>query len=128
VPERDAVLAGLYFLDFMVSTGKTPSQLLEYLFSKVGPHYYNRRDFHFPEEKRQSIIERIQHHKPDEIDGSKVARFDNADGFRFTLQDNSWLLIRFSGTEPLLRIYSETNSPARVGRILDFGQELAGME
>jgi phosphomannomutase len=55
VPERDAVLAGLYFLDFMVSTGKTPSQLLEYLFSKVGPHYYNRHDFHFPEEKRQSI-------------------------------------------------------------------------
>ena len=65
VPERDAILAGLYFLDFMVSTGKTPSQLLEYLFSKVGPHYYNRRDFHFPEEKRQSIIDRIQEHKPD---------------------------------------------------------------
>ena len=60
VPERDAILAGLYFLDFMVSTGKTPSQLLEYLFSKVGPHYYNRRDFHFPEEQRQSIISRIQ--------------------------------------------------------------------
>ena len=53
VPERDAILAGLYFLDFMVSTGKTPSQLLEYLFSKVGPHYYNRRDFHFPEAETQ---------------------------------------------------------------------------
>ncbi len=128
VPERDAVLAGLYFLDFMVSTGKTPSQLLAYLFSKVGPHYYNRRDFHFPEEQRQSIIERIQHNKPDEIDGSKVARSDTVDGFRFILQDNSWLLIRFSGTEPLLRIYAETNSLERVDRILNFGQKLAGVE
>jgi phosphomannomutase len=128
VPERDAILAGLYFLDFMVSTGKTPSQLLEYLFSKVGPHYYNRRDFHFPEDKRQSIIDRIQQHKPDVIDGSKVARFDTIDGFRFTLQDNSWLLMRFSGTEPLLRIYSESNSPDRVEKILDFGQELTGVE
>ena len=127
VPERDAVLAGLYFLDFMVSTGKTPSQLLEYLFNKVGPHYYNRRDFHFPEQKRQEIIDRILRGKPAEIAGSKVARFDTVDGFRFTLQDNSWLLIRFSGTEPLLRIYSETDSPGRVQQILDFGQRLAGV-
>jgi phosphomannomutase len=128
VPERDAVLAGLYFLDFMVSTGKKPSQLLEYLFSKVGPHYYDRRDFHFPEEKRQAIIERIQQGKPDKIAGAELARFDTMDGFRFTLQDGSWLLIRFSGTEPLLRIYSETDSPERVKRILDFGQKLAGVE
>ncbi len=127
VPERDALLAGLYFLDFMVSTGKTPSQLLEYLFSKVGPHYYNRRDFHFPEEKRQVIIDHIQQHKPEVIEGSKVARFDTTDGFRFTLQDNSWLLIRFSGTEPLLRIYAETNSPEKVEKMLNFGQELTGV-
>lgn len=127
VPERDAILAGLYFLDFMVRTGKTPSQLREYLFSKVGPHYYNRRDFHFPEAQRQTIINRIQKHQPNMITGSKVARFDTTDGFRFTLQDNSWLLIRFSGTEPLLRIYSESSSPDRVEKILDFGQELTGV-
>jgi alpha-D-glucose phosphate-specific phosphoglucomutase len=127
VPERDATLAGLYFLDLMVSTGKSPAQLLEYLFSKVGPHYYNRRDFHFPEEKRQSIINRIKQNKPAAVDGSKVAKFDTADGYRFTLEDNSWLLVRFSGTEPLLRIYAETSSPERVERILNFGQELAGV-
>jgi phosphomannomutase len=127
VPERDAILAGLYFLDFVVRAGKTPSQLLEYLFSKVGPHYYNRHDFHFPEEKRQSIIDRIEQKKPTEIDGAKVDRFDTTDGFRFTLVDKSWLLIRFSGTEPLLRIYSESSSPERVERILAFGQELTGV-
>ena len=127
VPERDAILAGLYFLDLMVQTGKTPSQLIDYLFKKVGPHYYKRRDFHFPEAERQSIMNRVQQSLPEIIDGSKVARFDTTDGFRFTLQDTSWLLIRFSGTEPLLRIYAETNSQDRVERILDFGQKLAGI-
>jgi phosphomannomutase len=128
VPERDAILAGLYFLDFMVSTGKSPSQLLEYLFSKVGPHYYNRRDFHFPEEQRQIITGRVRDSQPQEIAGSRVVRSDTVDGFRFFLADNSWLLIRFSGTEPLLRIYAETSSPEKVERLLDFGQELAGVQ
>lgn len=127
VPERDAILAGLYFLDFMVKTGKTPSQLIEYLFSKVGPHYYNRHDFHFSEDQRQSILDRTQKSKPDVIDGSKVVRFDTTDGFRYFLEDGSWLLIRFSGTEPLLRVYTETNSPERVERILAFGQSLTGV-
>jgi alpha-D-glucose phosphate-specific phosphoglucomutase len=128
VPERDAILAGLYFLDFMVQTGKTPSQLLTYLFSKVGPHHYSRRDFHFQNAQRQSILDRTRQSKPEAIDGSRVTRTDTIDGFRFTLQDGSWLLIRFSGTEPLLRIYAETNSPDRVDRMLDFGQQLTGLK
>jgi phosphomannomutase len=127
VPERDAILAGLYFLDLMVKTGKTPSQLLEYLFSKVGPHYYKRRDFHFPEEQRPAIISRILKNELKEIGGSRVASFDQVDGFRYTLQDKSWLLIRFSGTEPLVRIYAETSSPEGVDQMLDAGQQLAGV-
>jgi phosphomannomutase len=127
VPERDAILAGLYFLDFIVSTGKTPSQLLAYLFSKVGPHYYDRRDFPFPPDQRQSIIDRVKNNQPAVIDGSKVDHFDTTDGFRYFLVDSSWLLIRFSGTEPLLRIYAETGRPERVERLLDFGQKLVGM-
>jgi phosphomannomutase len=127
VPERDAILAGLYFLDLVVSSGKTPSQLLEYLFSKVGPHYYNRRDFHFPEAERRKIVERVQSAKVDSIVQTKVDRMDTADGYRFTLTDGSWLLVRFSGTEPLLRIYAETSSPERVEKMLDFGQELTAV-
>jgi phosphomannomutase len=127
VPERDAILAGLYFLDLVVSTGKTPSQLLDYLFSKVGPHYYNRRDFHFPEAQRLNIINRLQEAKVDAIAGAKVAKFDTTDGFRFTLEDGSWLLVRFSGTEPLLRIYSETDTLERVETLLDFGQALTAV-
>jgi alpha-D-glucose phosphate-specific phosphoglucomutase len=127
IPERDAIPAGLYFFDFMVKTGKTPSQLLAYLYSKVGEHYYDRIDLHFPEEKRQVIIKRVQENAPKSIENVKVVRLDTQDGFRFILADNSWLLIRFSGTEPILRIYAETNDTERVKRMLQFGRELAGV-
>jgi len=127
VPERDAILAGLYFLDFMVKTGKTPSQLLDYLYSKVGPHYYDRRDFHISEAKRQTILHRLGSSSPDAIAGTKVTRVDTTDGFRCFLGDDSWLLIRFSGTEPLVRIYSEAESLERAEALLDEGKKLIGL-
>lgn len=127
IPERDAILAGLYFLDFMVRTGKTPAELLDYLYSKVGPHHYQRVDIEFPAEQRQTIITQLKDNLPDTIDGVDVVKSDTADGFRFTLADNTWLLIRFSGTEPVLRIYAESDSLARAENLLDFGKKLAGV-
>ncbi len=127
VAERDGILASLYFLDLMVKTGKNPSELIEYLYSKVGPHYYKRVDIKFPEAERQSIIDRVRNNPPGTIDNVKVLNIDTTDGFRFTLSDSTWLLIRFSGTEPLLRIYSETDSPERAERLLKLGKELAGV-
>jgi len=127
VPERDGILASLYFLDFMIKTGKTPSQLVNYLYRKVGPHYYERADIKFPEEKRLSILERLRQNLPQSIESVRVVKVDTADGFRFTLADTSWLLIRFSGTEPVMRIYAESDSPERVARLLKFGRELAGV-
>jgi alpha-D-glucose phosphate-specific phosphoglucomutase len=127
VPERDGVLAGLYFLDLMLNTGKTPSQLLEYLYSKVGPHYYNRRDFSFPEDQRPAIIKRVSDSLPQSIDGVRVAKVNTTDGFHLTLADTSWLLIRFSGTEPVLRIYAESDSMERVEKLLELGRKLAGV-
>jgi phosphomannomutase len=126
VAERDGILANLYFLDLMVRTGKSPSELLDYLYRKVGPHYYQRVDIRFPEKDRQSIIDRVRK-SPETIDNVKVAKLDTTDGFRFILADNTWLLIRFSGTEPLLRIYTETDSLERVDRILKLGREMAGV-
>jgi len=127
VPERDAILAGLYFLDFMVKTGKTPSQLLDYLYSKVGPHYYDRRDFHISAAKRQTILHRLSSSPPDTVAGSKVTKLDTTDGFRLFLGDESWLLIRFSGTEPLVRIYAEAESLERAKALLDEGKKLIGL-
>ncbi|MBA7485070.1 Phosphoglucomutase [subsurface metagenome] len=127
MPERDGILAGLYFLDLMVKTGKSPSQLIDYLYSKVGPHHFKRIDVEFPEDKRQAIIDRIEHNPPQSIEGVKVVNLDTRDGSRFTLADNTWLLIRFSGTEPVLRLYSESDSPARVEKLLERGKEIAGV-
>jgi len=127
MPERDGILSGLYFLDLMIKTGKNPSELIDYLYSKVGPHHFNRVDVTFPEPERQVIIERIKHNHPEHIDGVKVVKFDTADGFRFILADTAWLLIRFSGTEPVLRIYAESNTPARVEKLLEVGKRLAGV-
>ena len=127
VPERDAILAGLYFLDFMVKTGKTPSQLLDYLYSKVGPHYYDRRDFHISAAKRQIILHRLSSSSPDTVAGSRVTKVDTTDGFRLFLGDESWLLIRFSGTEPLVRIYAEAESLERAKALLDEGKKLIGL-
>jgi len=127
MPERDGILAGLYFLDLMLRTGKTPSELLDYLYSKVGPHYFNRVDVKFPADERQTIINRIKDNFPESIDGVKVVETDTGDGFRFVLADTTWLLIRFSGTEPVLRLYAESNTLARVGKLLELGKELAGV-
>lgn len=126
-PERDGILAALYFLDLMVKTGKTPSQLIDYLYSKVGPHYYDRIDIEFPASERQEIIDRVKAKLSGEINGTKIMKVDTTDGFRFHLADKSWLLIRFSGTEPLLRIYCETSSHAGVKKLLAAGKSLAGV-
>jgi alpha-D-glucose phosphate-specific phosphoglucomutase len=126
VPERDALLAGLCFIDFMVKTGKKPSQMLKDLYDRVGEHYYNRLDIEFPEDQRTVITERVKNSHPKTLDNVEVVKEDAIDGFRFILSDGTWLLIRFSGTEPLLRIYTESNSMARVERLLKIGKKITG--
>ncbi|MCK4274865.1 MAG: phosphoglucomutase/phosphomannomutase family protein, partial [Dehalococcoidales bacterium] len=79
------------------------------------------------EKRRKSIIERVRNQAPESIDNVRVSKIDTTDGFRFILADNTWLLIRFSGTEPLLRVYTETDSPERVERLLKIGREIAGV-
>lgn len=127
IPERDGILAGLYFLDFMIKTGKSPHQLLDYLYSKVGPHYYDRIDTHISPDSRGDMLKRLSASMPQAIAGSKVLRMDTTDGFRFFTSEDSWLLIRFSGTEPLVRIYAEDESPEKVRELLDEGKKIAGV-
>jgi phosphomannomutase len=110
----------------MAKTGKTPSQLLDYLYSKVGPHYYDRIDCHLPKGKRQAIVDRLTAGSIDTIAGIRVTGLDTTDGFKFFLADESWLLIRFSGTEPLVRLYAEADSLEKVRKLLDEGRRLIG--
>jgi alpha-D-glucose phosphate-specific phosphoglucomutase len=127
VPERDGILAGLYILDMMVRLGKKPSQLLETLFAKVGPHYYDRIDTPFSGD-RQTRQQLILDAKPQTIGGLKVINLDTTDGYKFNLEDGGWLLIRFSGTEPIMRVYCETTHQDRVDAILQDGLRIAGLK
>jgi alpha-D-glucose phosphate-specific phosphoglucomutase len=126
IPERDGVLAGLFLLDLMIKLQKTPSQLIEYLYSLVGAHYYDRIDMVLQPEERDETIARVKAVRPERIAGLKVVRIDTLDGFRYILEDGGWLLIRFSGTEPLVRVYTETTDGARVQAILTDGKKLVG--
>jgi phosphomannomutase len=127
VPERDGILAGLYILDMMVKMGKKPSELLEILFSKVGPHYYDRVDRMFSGD-RQTRQDRILSANPATIAGLKVTGLNSTDGYKFMLEDGGWMLIRFSGTEPILRVYCETTRVDCVQAILKDGLKIAGLD
>lgn len=127
VPERDGILAGLYFLDMMVKLDRKPSELLDLLFSKVGAHYYDRIDTPFKGE-RQEKIDRILAAKPETIAGLKVTDLVTIDGYQFLLEDGGWMLIRFSGTEPIIRVYCETTHEEKVAEILQTGLRIAGIK
>ena len=127
VLERDGLLAGMFILDFMVKTGKTPSQLMDYLVHKVGPHYYNRFDVEFSAEQRQAIMARVSQSSLGKLADRCVVNKDTLDGYRFHLDDGSWLLIRLSGTEPLLRFYAESDNTDKVENLLEAGRKLAGV-
>jgi alpha-D-glucose phosphate-specific phosphoglucomutase len=126
VPERDGILANLYFLDFMVRTGKKPTELLKMLFEKVGEHFYDRIDTPFSGD-RKSREQMILNANPQTLGGLKVTELITVDGFQFKLEDGGWLLIRFSGTEPIMRVYCETTHGDKVKAILQDGLKIAGI-
>jgi len=127
VPERDGILAGLYLLDMMVRLKRKPSELIDLLYSKVGPHYYDRVDVKFNGD-RQAREELILSANPKTIGGLKFTGLNTMDGYKFSLEDGGWLLIRFSGTEPIMRVYTETTHADSVQAILDDGLKIAGLQ
>ncbi len=126
IPERDGILSGLLLLEMIVKTGKTVSELLQMLTDKVGPHHYDRLDLHF-DVARQTIEERVKSAQPDALAGRRVEDIDTRDGYRFVLEGGYWTLVRFSGTEPLIRIYAEAESPDKVESLLAEVRAIAGV-
>jgi len=111
----------------MVKLKRKPSELLELLFNKVGAHYYDRIDTPF-EGERQDKIDNILAANPVTIGGLRVTDLLTVDGYQFLLEDGGWLLIRFSGTEPIIRVYCETTHKGKVDAILDDGLRIAGIK
>jgi phosphomannomutase len=122
VPERDGILSGLYVLECMAKSGKTMRQLLGELFERVGPHFYHRRDIEFESDDRERIRLLVNDSELKRLGAFPVVSTDSIDGRRLRF-DDGWLAVRFSGTEPLLRIYAEAGSPERVASLLDAAQE-----
>ena len=118
VPERDGLLSALLILDFMARTGKRPSELLADLYARVGVHEYDRVDITVRTEEKAAIEERVRTATPKEVAGLRVESRDQVDGYRFNLEGGWWLLLRFSGTEPLLRIYAEMPTMEHVRQAL----------
>lgn len=127
VPERDGLLAGLYLLDMMVQTGKKPSELLDTLFGLVGPHYYKRIDSLFDKERKPEILSNVAGARPGKIGGLNCTDIVTIDGHQFIMEDGGWLLVRFSGTEPIIRVYCETTHEDKVDAILHDGMKIAGL-
>ena len=127
IPERDGILSGLMVLEMMVKTGKSVSELLQMLADRVGPHHYHRWDLTFDGAQREVVQGRLRAAHPAALAGRRVERIETEDGFRFLLDGGYWALVRFSGTEPLLRIYAEGKSPEEVEALLTEARAITGV-
>lgn len=125
LPERDGLLAALLILELLASEKKSLSDLVSDLDSKYGQHVYLREDLVFDGSKREKLTDGIRKNPLQEVLGRKVVRINDSDGTKFILEDDTWLLLRLSGTEPKLRVYSETPSKARSQKYLDQGKKYA---
>ncbi len=127
VPERDGILSGLLMLDMVVKTGENIVDLRTTLFEKVGVHVYDRWDVQFDPALRGGITQRVTTARPFDLGGRPVIGIDDTDGVKYMLEDGYWALVRFSGTEPLLRLYAEGPSEADVAAVLGELRALTGV-
>ncbi|MFA6170753.1 MAG: phosphoglucomutase/phosphomannomutase family protein [Candidatus Margulisiibacteriota bacterium] len=123
IPERDGILAGLMLLELMAKERKTLLQIVDGLMKKYGYYYYNRKDIHTT--VGPAIVEGLKKTPPTDFAGKKIAKVETLDGLKFTFENKAWILFRASGTEPLLRIYSEGRTPEEVELLLSAGVKLA---
>jgi phosphomannomutase len=126
IPERDGILLGLLLLEAMAVSGKGLRQMLRETMDEIGHFYYSRIDRRIEYDAKEKLIEKLSSRPPSEIDGRLVTATNFSDGFKFIFEGGDWLLIRPSGTEPVLRLYSEAGSPDQVERFLRAAVTIAG--
>jgi len=126
IPEGDGVLMGLLLIEIVAASGKSLYELVQDLLNSAGPVYYQRNDLRLAhpvakDKMKQLLLEKA----PVEIAGVKVDEIRTVDGVKYLLADDSWLLVRPSGTEPVLRVYAEGRTPEMVQAMIGFGEDVA---
>lgn len=126
IPEGDGILTGLLLVEMVASSGASLHELVEDLLAEVGPVFYDRSDLRLkrPVEKA-AMVKRLHDEAPASIGTERVIQVDQTDGVKYILADDSWLLIRPSGTEPVLRVYAEGRSQEMVKAMLAYGEGIA---
>jgi len=124
IPERDGIAAGLMLLELLATEKVSVNKILAKLEKQFGPHCYGRIDTHFPLEKRAALMDFLKNNPPLKLLRSPVAEVKSFDGVKFVAEDSSWLMLRGSGTEPVLRIYAEAKSDADAEKLLKLGVAL----
>ncbi len=126
IPEGDGVLMGLMLVEIVATSGATLHELVEDLLEDVGPAFYERTDLRLgrPVSKSQ-MTEKLTNEYPAEIGGERIVAVSSTDGVKYILSDDSWLLIRPSGTEPVLRVYAEGRSKEMVKALMQYGEQVA---
>jgi phosphomannomutase len=124
IPERDGIAAGLMLLELLATERASVNKLIAKLEKDFGPHRYGRIDTHFPLEKRGALMDYLKNNPPAKLLRSPLADVKSYDGVKFIGADTSWLMLRGSGTEPILRIYAEAKSDADVRKLLKLGVSL----
>lgn len=121
MPERDGIASGMMLLELLATERVSVNELLKRLTRQFGPHHYARLDTHFPLEKRAALMEFCKSNPPAKIVGSPLAAVKSFDGVKFIAENGAWLMLRGSGTEPILRIYAEANSEAGAKKLIADG-------
>jgi phosphomannomutase len=124
IPERDGLAAGLFLLEMLAMEKISVNQLWANLEWSFGPHCYARFDAHYPLEKRAALMEFLKINPPKKLLRSPLVKVDTRDGVKFVAEDSTWLMLRGSGTEPVLRIYAEAKSDADLQKLLKLGVAL----
>ncbi len=125
IPERDGVFNCLLLLEAVIASGKKPSELVRAIWQEFGEFHFERRDLHVPIEKGRQLVETMATNAPNEFAGYKVEKVETLDGSKLVFADESWILFRQSGTEPILRIYCEATMTDKMKALIDEGERLA---